>query len=471
MTQQSPVPKTHFLLSGSTSWDLIGRKTLPKAVANRGNSRPGPQLICPTRLQFTGLPSDTTFVSIYTGPLAAHLVLIDDKGAAYGLGRNDSAQLGLPDLISRHHPVLLKPPLDPSERIVHATCGRQHTILVSDSGRAFSVGHNAFGQLANGSTTELRQPEVSEWQIVALPPAEHAVQAAAGADFSLIATKSGAVFAAGSGQYGQLGQGRTGETIGTGNRVVYAVEKTPVPVDAFGAQSGRVRAKQIAAGSNHALVLDENGKVWSWGFGGYGRLGHTTPKDELRPRLIDTFKADVYSIDAITAGASSSFAIQTQRKSMYMWGVTKKSGESNMYPKPIFDLQGWVIRSMSSGPSSTAVASERSVITWGGSPTFGELGYGKGVPKSSTKPKAVDSLEGLVTKQVAMGGAFCGMIVEVGTGENAEEEKSIFDKLPILEICEDSFDNNSGVPKETTKRKATVNTKGKGKAKSKKRRK
>lgn len=50
------------------------------------------------------------------------------------------------------------------------------------------------------------------------------------------------------------------------------------------------------------------------------------------------------------------------------------------------------------------MAAETSTISWGTS-VAGELGYGdeEGTPRTSTKPKLVDPLEGLTVMQVAMG--------------------------------------------------------------------
>ena len=38
---------------------------------------------------------------------------------------------------------------------------------------------------------------------------------------------------------------------------------------------------KISCGPNHTVAVDENKKVFSWGFGGYGRLGHSETADEL----------------------------------------------------------------------------------------------------------------------------------------------------------------------------------------------
>jgi hypothetical protein len=50
---------------------------------------------------------------------------------------------------------------------------------------------------------------------------------------------------------------------------------------------------------------------------------------------------------------------------------------------------------MSCGNNSTFVVADDDVITWGPSPTYGELGYGdpSNNPKSSTVPKIVESLK------------------------------------------------------------------------------
>lgn len=31
---------------------------------------------------------------------------------------------------------------------------------------------------------------------------------------------------------------------------------------------------QLAVGYNHTIAVASDGGVWTWGFGGYGRLGH-----------------------------------------------------------------------------------------------------------------------------------------------------------------------------------------------------
>jgi hypothetical protein len=58
---------------------------------------------------------------------------------------------------------------------------------------------------------------------------------------------------------------------------------------------------------------------------------------------------------------------------VYLFGQTKRTGEANMYPKPIQDLTGWAVRSVGCGFTSIVMAADDSVIAWGPSPTCGEL--------------------------------------------------------------------------------------------------
>lgn len=423
---------TEVLICGSTKWDLLGRSSVPKSVAARGGGEAGSDHLGPCRMQFKDLPDGTIIRDVYSGPLAAHAVLVDADGLAYAFGRNDTGQLGTADLRSHTHPIPLKLPSKPStesepERVVQAACGKGHTILVTSAGRAFACGLNVHGQLGIDKKTDLRNPGWPDLTQVEMPAGERVVYAAAGKDFSVFASESGGLFTAGSGEFGQLGNGRTGESIETGNRLEYDFMRVAGRVPGFADGEGAPRIVQVAAGANHALALDDAGHVWSWGAGGYGRLGHKKPDDELKPRMIETLAQQQRKIDFVACGQTCSYAVARSITTLYMWGVTKPNREATMYPKPEYDLQGWAIRSIAIGASSAIVAAESSTITWGASPTFGELGYGEGKPKSSTKPKLVDAVEGLTVSKVAMGLAFSVMVVQV----NNDEDQKILDKLKV----------------------------------------
>jgi len=44
---------------------------------------------------------------------------------------------------------------------------------------------------------------------------------------------------------------------------------------------------QLACGHNHTLVIDSDGMGFTWGNGGYGRLGQNVQKDEFTPKRLE----------------------------------------------------------------------------------------------------------------------------------------------------------------------------------------
>jgi len=74
------------------------------------------------------------------------------------------------------------------------------------------------------------------------------------------------------------------------------------------------------------------------------------------------------------------------------------------------------VRAIACGANSSFVSADEAVISWGPSPTCGELGYGDPVsnPKSSTIPKLVDALQGVHCTQVRACVGVCGLTVLSG---------------------------------------------------------
>ena len=107
------------------------------------------------------------------------------------------------------------------------------------------------------------------------------------------------VFAFGSGEHGQLGNGRTGEHIITGNKTAYDVHNDPSESYGVSYCEGSVSTHttvtvsvkaldgkhitQIACGPQHSIALDSEGVVYVWGYNGYCRLGLGHQKDTLFP--------------------------------------------------------------------------------------------------------------------------------------------------------------------------------------------
>jgi alpha-tubulin suppressor-like RCC1 family protein len=94
----------------------------------------------------------------------------------------------------------------------------------------------------------------------------------AGGHLSVALKSDGTVWAWGSGQNGQVGDGGSP-----------ADRLTPVQV------SGLTNVLAISAGLDHALALKNNGTVWAWGYNGFGQIGDGTTNDALVPVPVSGF--------------------------------------------------------------------------------------------------------------------------------------------------------------------------------------
>ena len=61
------------------------------------------------------------------------------------------------------------------------------------------------------------------------------------------------------------------------------------------------RRVETLAGDSHSFVVTEEGALYSFGYGGDGRLGHGGVGDERSPKMVDALR-DV-RISAAAAGA------------------------------------------------------------------------------------------------------------------------------------------------------------------------
>ena len=383
---------------------------------------------------------------IASGPSAAHSVIVAEDGC-YTFGYNKWGQLGHGD---GGWPTQWRVPrkLPLRDYIVGAACGKTHTMLLADNGRVWVMGGNEYGQLGCGHKKPIKDP----YMLSGIPTID---RVAVGQDFSAMLTSEGTVLACGKPEYGQLGNGTNGEYFITASKLDFQCETRPILVEGKDRASftavrhlsrpllptdrlerppvqrrrgvdltasashcalrappaGLPKISDIKCGNHHTAAMTTEGAVYTWGFGGYGRLGHNDPADCLTPKEVETFSEEMRTraggplgppdhAVGITCGSACTLAIRASGKTMF-WGKTKTSGEATMYPKVIEDLQGWRVRAFGAGNASIVVGAEKSVISWGPSPTRGELGYGKGEKTSSTKPKKMDPLEGYIVTQIA----------------------------------------------------------------------
>ena len=107
---------------------------------------------------------------------------------------------------------------------------------------------------------------------------------------SVAITADGAVWSWGGGVVGQLGHGDRQDQL------------LPKKIEALAGQ----RVVAVSAG-NHSLALTADGALWSWGWGGFGSLGHGDELNRWQPKKIEAFAGQcVVAVSAQPATVSPS---------------------------------------------------------------------------------------------------------------------------------------------------------------------
>eukprot|EP00966_Prymnesium_polylepis_P319364 7375840-Prymnesium_polylepis.1 len=68
-----------------------------------------------------------------------------------------------------------------------------------------------------------------------------------------------------------------------------------------------VRACAVAAGTEHSLVVDVSGAVYSFGHGGFGTLGHGDEEIQFTPRVIEALRS--VCMCAVDAGCAHNLVL------------------------------------------------------------------------------------------------------------------------------------------------------------------
>ncbi|KAJ8736838.1 hypothetical protein PYW07_000109 [Mythimna separata] len=404
-----------LMIAGMVSWDLVARRD------NNPTKRTHPNLY--TFHKFT----DRKYRFIASSCSAGHSVLIDENGEAYTFGRNTCGQLGFGDTVTRNVPELV--PALKGKNIIHAAVGRHHTLFVTDTGTVYACGDNKCGQCGIGNTT----PQVLKLTRVRYNGAP-VVKVGCGAEFSMILDCNGALHSFGLPEYGQLGHNTDGKYFVTSTKLSFHFETIPKHVAHFFEKTKEghinivkdVEIVDFSCGNNHTVAIDSRKRAFSWGFGGFGRLGHAEQKDESVPRMIKYFESMSRGVRSVHCGGTYSLAVN-ELGGLFLFGQTKRTGEANMYPKPVQDLSGWNIRCVGTSNTSIVIAADDSLVAWGVSPTYGELGTGD-INKSSARPKEVTRMDGLNITQVTMGYSHTLLLCD----DAGEEVKAKLASLPTF---------------------------------------
>ncbi|KAJ6641521.1 Protein RCC2 like, partial [Pseudolycoriella hygida] len=381
-----------LLIAGNVEWNSVDRRGCGK-----GEKR--------NELYVFNRFTDGKYRGIWMGPQSTHTILINENYKALSLGKNHKGQCGHAKPQTIYNPLLIATLKDVN--VIQAACGFHHTLFLTDTGTVYACGDNKMGQLGIGSIKAVATtPTRINYDG---PPI---CKIGCGGEFSVILDIEGNLHSFGRPEFGQLGHNDDGQFFITNTKLAFDVKYSPklittyIEKDKAGYSStvSDVKIVDFACGKNHTVAIDSEKRAFSFGFGGYGRLGHNEQKDEWMPRLIK------YLNERVTGGAVRVFCgsaytfVISGFNNPYIFGKNKPTlSDGVLYPKPINELCGYNFKSIGCSAFSSIFASDNGqLIAWGASPVCGELGIGTN-PKSSSKPTLVESMNGFDVMKVAMG--------------------------------------------------------------------
>lgn len=221
-----------------------------------------------------------------------HTVATTSDQHVYSWGSNQYGQLGY-ELEAEQPTPRVIPQLN-GIQIVQIACGWKHTIALTRSGQMFTWGTSRHGALGLGEgLIRVNQPQQLNCTV-------NVCEIACGWEFSAARTADGRVLTWGSNKHGQQAT---------------CLDRKLNHEPQFVLELPKIQA--IACGWHHVMVLDETQRVWTWGKGSEGQLGHGhTTKCLSIPRQIE----GIAKVDLIACGSSHSMVVTEETNQLFTFG-------------------------------------------------------------------------------------------------------------------------------------------------------
>ena len=221
-------------------------------------------------------------VKVEAGENVSFAITSKGKVYAWGNGYSSRAQLlDLPenavDITSKYvltgdgkvYDISTKEQLSIVGKIVDLDEGTNHTVMLTNDGRAYAIGDNTYGQLSNGNNVP------SETSPVAVRKDSENIftgikEIKAGDKTTVIVTTDGKVYACGMNDNNELG-----------------IENKEI-LDVNTPQENKNIENVISAniGVNHIVAIKENGEVYAFGYGKNGELGNRNDNNSITPVMV-----------------------------------------------------------------------------------------------------------------------------------------------------------------------------------------
>jgi uncharacterized repeat protein (TIGR02543 family) len=311
------------------------------------------------------LQSGEFIISVDLG--STHASALTSEGRVFMWGYNAYGQLGDGTTTNRNTPIDITAQfnLSEGETIIYLSLGVLTSEAISSSGRVFTWGKNEFGQLGDGTTTNRLTPTEITSQF-GLNIGETVTCISSGDHSSSALTSDNRVFMWGKNDYGQLGDGTTANKL------------TPMDITSQFALYAEESIILIRVGDRHSAALSSEGRVFMWGYNAYGQLGDGTLTHRYIPtEITNNFNlVEGERVQSISVSSMFNASALTSEGRVFMWGYNGfgqlgDSTTTHRYnPTEItgnFNLiQGEMISSMTlGGVASSAISSNGRIFAWG----------------------------------------------------------------------------------------------------------
>ncbi|KAK2827719.1 hypothetical protein Q7C36_018645 [Tachysurus vachellii] len=267
--------------------------------------------------------------------------------------------------------------------------GQYCTFSVSSDGSVRACGKGSYGRLGLGDSNNQSVPK----KLVLDPPrCMRKVSSSKGSDgHTLAVTVEGEVFSWGDGDYGKLGHGNS------------ATQKYPKIIQ--GPLLGKV-VVCVSAGYRHSAAVTNDGELYTWGEGDFGRLGHS----DSHSRNVPTLVKDISGVGQAACGSSHTVAVAQDGRVVWSFGGGDNGklghGDTNRVyrPKVIEALHGYIIRKVCAGSQcSLALTSAGQVFAWGCGSC---LGCGSS-ETTSLRPRFIEEMSVTKIIDISCGDSHC----------------------------------------------------------------
>lgn len=331
-----------------------------------------------------------------------HAALVTRQGEVFCWGEENGGRLGHKVDADISQPKLVEALANTS--IESVACGEYHTCALTPSGELYTWGDGSrsAGLLGHGSNRSQWLPR----RVVGPLDGVRVSKVACGEWHMAVVASSGELFTFGDGTFGALGHGDTRTVL------------LPKQVESLkGFKSITVAcgpwhtAAVVEVLADHMSGKSSSGKLFTWGDGDKGRLGHGDKERKLAPMCVAVLKncdfVQVACGQTLTVALTVSGQVFTMGSPVHgQLGNPQADGKAAVLVQD--KLRGEFVEEISSGSYHVAVLTSKSeVYTWGKGAN-GRLGHGD--VEDRIVPTLVEALKDKQVKSISCGSSFTAVI-------------------------------------------------------------